>query len=79
MLEIQPVPQGSKIDELRALARRQATYFKYGTSSPSGTILARVQEVLGETYNWISEQVQIALGTANDAVQGTKEKVREEL
>ena len=35
-----PVPQGTKTEELKAMARRQATYFRYGTSSPSGTIFA---------------------------------------
>jgi hypothetical protein len=27
-----PVPQGTKSNELKAFARRQATYFRYGTS-----------------------------------------------
>jgi len=27
-----PVPQGTKSNELKAYARRQATYFRYGTS-----------------------------------------------
>jgi hypothetical protein len=27
-----PVPQGTKSNELKAFARRQSTYFRYGTS-----------------------------------------------
>uniref|UniRef100_A0A0D6QU78 SAP domain-containing protein n=1 Tax=Araucaria cunninghamii TaxID=56994 RepID=A0A0D6QU78_ARACU len=46
-----PNYQGSNINELRAMARKQATYFRYGTSSPSETIFERlkggVQWVMG--------------------------------
>jgi len=54
-----PVPQGSKIEELKALARRQSTYFKYGTTSPSGTILAKLQEAANNGYNWVAKQFNI--------------------
>lgn len=54
-----PVPQGSKIDELRALARRQSTYFKYGTSSPSGTLYAKLEETFNGGWNWVAKQFSI--------------------
>jgi hypothetical protein len=39
-----PNYQGSTTNELRALAKKQYTYFKYGTSTPSGTIFERIKE-----------------------------------
>ena len=58
-----PVPQGIKTEELKAMARRQATYFRYGTSSPSGTILAK----LSEGAQWVLEQLKVG------AASGRKE------
>jgi hypothetical protein len=46
--------QGSTLNELRAMARKQATYFRYGTSTPSGTILERIKGGL----QWVLAQVQ---------------------
>ena len=37
-----PVPQGTKVNELEALARRQSTYFKYGTNGPAETAFAKI-------------------------------------
>jgi hypothetical protein len=54
-----PVPQGSKLEELRAQARKQATYFKYGTSSPSGTAFARIEEAVYDGWNWITHQLSL--------------------
>lgn len=72
-----PVYQGSSINELRAAARRHATYFKYGTTNPKDTIYAKLMD----TVNWALEQVKI--GAANGRAQGqeaaeeTREKVAE--
>lgn len=69
--------QGSSINELRAAARRQATYFKYGTNNPQDTIYAKLMD----TVNWALDQVKI--GAANGRAQGqeaaenTREKVTE--
>ncbi|KIX03084.1 uncharacterized protein Z518_06634 [Rhinocladiella mackenziei CBS 650.93] len=46
--------QGSTTDQLRAEARKQATYFRYGTSSPPGTILEQIKN----GWQWILGQVQ---------------------
>ena len=37
-----PNYQGSTTDELRAMAKKQGNYFRYGTSTPSGTMYERL-------------------------------------
>ncbi|KAJ5561345.1 Stress-responsive protein Ish1 [Penicillium sp. DV-2018c] len=61
-----PVYQGSSINELRAAARRNAQYFKYGTTSPQGTIYAKAVE----TFHWIMDQLK--LGAASGRAQGAE-------
>ena len=41
-----PNYQGSNTNELRAMAKKQYNYFKYGTSSPSGTIFEQIKNGL---------------------------------
>ncbi|KKY28595.1 putative stress response protein [Phaeomoniella chlamydospora] len=53
-----PVPQGGKVEELKAEARKQYNYFKYGTSSPSGTVVARIKE---GAY-WLLDQLKVGIG-----------------
>lgn len=69
-----PVYQGSSINELRAAARRHATYFKYGTTNPQDTIYAKVMD----TVYWALDQLKV--GAASGRAQGHEaaEKVREE-
>ncbi|TQS32549.1 hypothetical protein Golomagni_07130, partial [Golovinomyces magnicellulatus] len=81
-----PIPQGSKIDELKALARKQATYFKYGTSSPGGTFAAKVGGALSGGWEWVSKQLRLgseeAMKQASDAEEAAAKqakKLREEL
>ena len=73
-----PVPQGTKTEELKALARRQSTYFRYGTSSPSGTFLAKIQG----GAQWVLEQLKIGAASGRKEVeyQGEKayDRVKEE-
>lgn len=54
-----PVPQGSKLEDLKSKARKQATYFKYGTSSPSETIFAKIGESAREGWNWVASQLNM--------------------
>lgn len=54
-----PAPQGSTVNELRALARRQHMYFKYGTTTPTGTILAKVRENVLSGWEWVTSQLRI--------------------
>lgn len=61
-----PVPQGSTVNELRALARRQYTYFKYGTSSPSSTAYAKIKEVLLNGWQWVANQLKLGSEAARD-------------
>ena len=42
-----PNYQGSNTNELRAMAKKQYNYFKYGTSTPSGTIFERIKAGFG--------------------------------
>jgi hypothetical protein len=65
-----PVYQGSTTNELRALARRQYNYFKYGTSSPTGTIFARLKI----TANWVLEQLWIGAAKGQQAAEYQGEK-----
>lgn len=46
--------QGSNLNELRAEARKQYNYFKYGTSTPPGTIFERIKGGL----QWVFGQAQ---------------------
>lgn len=65
-----PVPQGTKTEELKAMARRQSTYFRYGTNSPSTTLFAKLQD----TAQWILDQLKIgaASGRKEAEYQGEK-------
>jgi bisphosphoglycerate-dependent phosphoglycerate mutase len=71
-----PVPQGSKIEELKAEARKQYTYFKYGTSSPSGTIFAQLNEAAHNTWNWISEQLSLGNQAAKQKASEVEAKAK---
>ncbi|KAK2609055.1 hypothetical protein QQS21_002425 [Conoideocrella luteorostrata] len=70
-----PVPQGSKLEELRALARRQSTYFKYGTSSPSGTVFAKLGVAASQGWKWAVGQLKLG----QEAAQEKAREVEKEL
>lgn len=74
-----PVPQGSNINELRAFVRRQSTYFKYGTTTPTGTIFAKLGETAKDTWNWVVNQIGIGADAAQKKAGEAKEKVKQEL
>ncbi len=81
-----PVPQGSKLDELKALARKQWTYFKYGTTTPHGTLLAQVEDVLANGLSWLQKQIRAGsesakekAGEADAAARKKAAKIQEEL
>ncbi|ESZ97042.1 putative Stress response protein ish1 [Sclerotinia borealis F-4128] len=65
-----PVPQGSTKNELIAYARNQANYFRYGTTTPQGTLWAK----LSSGAQWIMDQLYIgaASGRKQAAYQGEK-------
>ncbi|KAK9444326.1 Stress-responsive protein Ish1 [Metarhizium brunneum] len=70
-----PVPQGSKLEELRALARQQSTYFKFGTSSPSGTVLAKIGDAAAQGWRWTLDQLRLGSEAAQEKVRDTKEEL----
>jgi len=74
-----PAPQGSTLNELRALARRQYTYFKYGTSTPSETIFAKIQENAKATWDWVMTQLNLGSDAAKKKAGEAKEKAHKEL
>ncbi|CAK7562460.1 MAG: hypothetical protein SEPTF4163_000305 [Sporothrix epigloea] len=74
-----PVPQGSTTNELRAFARQQATYFRYGTSSPSGTLFAKASEGFWNSLDWAKAQIGIGADYAREKAGVYRKKVSDEL
>ncbi|KAF9889969.1 hypothetical protein FE257_006843 [Aspergillus nanangensis] len=68
-----PVYQGSTLNELRAAARRNAEYFRYGTSSPQGTLYAKMNDAV----NWVMEQLKIGASSGRAQGQEAAEKVKD--
>lgn len=59
--------QGSTTNELRAAAKKQYNYFKYGTSSPSGTIFAQIQNGI----QWVLKQFAPAASSVSGVVSAS--------
>lgn len=81
-----PAPQGSKLEELKAQARKQSTYFKYGTTSPSETLFAKIGEAARDGWNWVSYQLNLGGEAAKQKAaelegeaKAKAQKVKEEL
>jgi hypothetical protein len=74
-----PVPQGSTVNELRAEARKQWTYFKYGTSSPGGTILAKIEEGAKDAWNWVAKQFNMGVDEAKKKAAEAEAAAKDEL
>ncbi|KAK3337869.1 putative MSC1 protein [Neurospora tetraspora] len=72
-----PVPQGSTLNELRALARRQWTYFKYGTSTPTETVFAKIGESAKAGWDWVLGQLHIGADAAQKQAIKAGDKVKE--
>ena len=62
--------QGSSTNELKAMARRNANYFRYGTNTPGGGFFARISN----GAQWVLDQLKIgaASGRQEAAYQGQK-------
>ncbi|KAI0436750.1 hypothetical protein F4803DRAFT_207365 [Xylaria telfairii] len=67
-----PVPQGSTLNELKAEARKQSTYFKYGTTNPVDTAFAKIGESVKGAYQWV-------LGQLGAGAEEAKTKTKNEL
>jgi len=65
-----PVPQGSTSNQIKAYARNQANWFRYGTTTPQGTLWAKLQ--IGA--QWVMDQLSIgaAAGRKQAGYQGEK-------
>lgn len=89
-----PNYQGSTINELRAMAKKNANYFRYGTSSPGGTFFAKVQDFLGGLFDqaraaagyqqakgtdYATEKATEATHRAGEAAQKASDRAKEEL
>ncbi|XXG98604.1 hypothetical protein Hte_004929 [Hypoxylon texense] len=70
-----PVHQGSTLNELKAEARKQSTYFKYGTTNPASTAFAKLSENVKGAYQWVVGQ----LGAGSEAAKKKAGDVKEEL
>lgn len=71
-----PVPQGSKLEDLKAQARKQSTYFQYGTSSPAETLLAKLGETARDGWNWIANQLRLGSDAAQKKAAETEEQAK---
>lgn len=67
------VPQGSTKNELVAFARRQSTYFKYGTSTPQGTLWAKLQE----SAQWVLDQLSIGATAGRKQAEKGADSIKE--
>lgn len=65
-----PNYQGSNTNELKAMARRNANYFRYGTSTPQGTLFARLQS----GAQWVFDQLKIGVGSGRQSAAYHGEK-----
>jgi hypothetical protein len=65
-----PAYQGSTTNELRAMARRNANYFRYGTSTPTATLWAR----LSNGAQWVLDQLKIGAASGRNEVSYQGEK-----
>ncbi|CAN8101769.1 unnamed protein product [Discula destructiva] len=74
-----PVPQDSTIDQVRAYARKQSTYWRYGTNSPSSTAYAKISESIQGTWDWILSNLGAGKRVADKTAADGKKHVKEEL
>ena len=75
LTKFKPVHQGSTLNQLRAQARKQSTYFKYGTSTPTGTAFAKLQEGVKDTYQWVMGQLGAGAGAAKKKAEEAKNEL----
>ncbi|CAK7217284.1 hypothetical protein SCUCBS95973_003095 [Sporothrix curviconia] len=74
-----PVPQGTTTNELRAFARQQATYFRYGTTTPSGTLFAKASKGFWNTFDWAKTQIALGADYAREKAEAYRKKASDEL
>lgn len=62
--------QGSTTNELRAMARRNANYFRYGTSTPQESFFARIQS----NFQWVLSQLKIGASSGSQEAGSKSEQ-----
>lgn len=67
------VPQGSTKNQLVAWARNQRNYFQYGTTTPSGTLWAKLQQ----TGNYIWNQLGLGVAAGRKQAEIAGDSVKE--
>lgn len=67
------VPQGSTKNQLIAWARNQRNYFQYGTTTPQGTLWAKLQE----GASWIMNQLSIGAAAGRKQAEVAGDSVKE--
>ncbi|TVY90045.1 Stress response protein [Lachnellula willkommii] len=65
-----PVPQGSTKNELIAYARNQRNWFRYGTTTPQGTLWAKVSN----GAQWVLDQLSIGASASRKEASYQAEK-----
>ena len=61
------------------MARRQYTYFKFGTTTPTETVFAKIGETLKDGYNWVMEKINSGSEVAKSEAKERAQKLKEEL
>ncbi|KAI4214368.1 MAG: hypothetical protein LQ351_003121 [Letrouitia transgressa] len=69
--------QGSTSNELRAAARKNANYFRYGTTSPQETLFARVQSGVQSGAQWVFNWLKIGQTETGSQAQKAGDAVKE--
>jgi hypothetical protein len=67
------VPQGSTKNQLVAWARNQRNYFQYGTTTPQGTLWAKLQE----GAQWVMNQLSIGAAAGRKQAEIAGDSVKE--
>ena len=65
--------QGSTSNELKALARRNAQYFRYGSNVPGGSIFGQIQS----GFSWVLDQLKIGAASGRKEAEKSGDAVKE--
>lgn len=64
------VPQGSTKNQLIAYARNSRNYFQYGTTTPQGTLLVKLQQ----SFDWVKDQLYFGAASGRKYAEKQAEK-----
>ncbi len=67
------------MNDLRSQARKQYTYFKYGTNTPAETMFAKLGETVKEGYQWVLDKIGSGSDAARKEAMQKADKLRQEL